>query len=292
MGKHKYHLGAFVGPHCSHPLLLLAIMSSNRPPQLQLSLSLAEGNGTSFKRSFEQYGFDLETPVNGEASGSGSGLSGSSERDERNKRARSESSTVESVGSSASSSDHSSVPESSSALGTMNVQEDGLSAARPISVDEELFATSIPSSLPMAHQSNQILSQVDSQISPSAPTSTSDHLRASLERFSAFDGEISALRRPPTAPPTLPPISALADTDDRHSFGLDLDMMEENSGVPGLQVFSLGEFHTDGEYQHLAQELTILMNTFSCYKLPYRSQLTNCRTTTPGLPATANSNVE
>ena len=40
-------------------------MSTNCPPQLQLSI---QPNTTSFKRSFEQFGFDLGSPV-----GSGAG---------------------------------------------------------------------------------------------------------------------------------------------------------------------------------------------------------------------------
>ena len=60
-------------------------MSSNCPPQLQLSL---QANATSFKRSFEQFGFDLESPGDAtDAGGSGA--------NDRNKRARSASSFSE-----------------------------------------------------------------------------------------------------------------------------------------------------------------------------------------------------
>lgn len=72
----------------------LTVMSSSRPPQLQISLPTE--TGTSFKRSFEQYGFDLDTPLNasGESSGSGGTTNlGSGNRNERNKRARSSSSS-------------------------------------------------------------------------------------------------------------------------------------------------------------------------------------------------------
>ena len=63
-------------------------MSSNCPPQLQLSL---QTNTTSFKRSFEQFGFDLESP--GDATDSGE--SGVNNGNDRNKRARSASSLSE-----------------------------------------------------------------------------------------------------------------------------------------------------------------------------------------------------
>ena len=70
-------------------------MSSSRPPQLQISLPTE--TGTSFKRSFEQYGFDLDTPLNssGESSGSSGGTTslGTGNRNDRNKRARSSSSS-------------------------------------------------------------------------------------------------------------------------------------------------------------------------------------------------------
>jgi hypothetical protein len=105
---------------------------------------------------------------------------------------------------------------------------------------------------------------------PSGPfTSFSDHdesYRLSLERFNAFDSEISALRqstsrsRSPLSPPTLPPISAvdsygtlnrrLDDEDDEAHPRLpsnpfrNLELVEEDSNIPGLQVFSLGELQS------------------------------------------------
>ncbi|KAI3607561.1 ring u-box domain-containing protein [Moniliophthora roreri] len=65
-------------------------MSSN-PPQLHLTLP---ANTTSFKRSFDQFGFDLESPVGSAEAGSHGaiGASSSNSRSERNKRARSASS--------------------------------------------------------------------------------------------------------------------------------------------------------------------------------------------------------
>jgi hypothetical protein len=95
-------------------------------------------------------------------------------------------------------------------------------------------------------------------LSPPAPsTSGSDHdenFRASLERFSAFDSAISVLRqpnsRPPASPPTLPPLSAVADDEAHsrlhsHTFR-NLEFVEEDSNIPGLQVFTLGELHSSG----------------------------------------------
>ncbi|KAF7973616.1 hypothetical protein HWV62_14792 [Athelia sp. TMB] len=239
--------GALVGPLAWHVLtrtLLPAGMSSNRPPQLPLPLG--EGRGTSFKRSFEQYGFDLDTTPDGESSGSGSSLSASSERDERNKRARSESRTAESSGTSTSLSDESSVSGSSSFMTAISVEQTGLSAAHPIAVDEELFAASIS---PMAMESSQTSSQEDLQIPSSPIPSASDQVRASLQRFSAFDEEISVLRRSPNVPSSLPPLTSLTVGDDPQLFDLD----EENAGVPGLQIFELGGFHNHTTSAMLAE---------------------------------------
>jgi hypothetical protein len=63
-------------------------MSSNCPPQLQLSL---QTNTTSFKRSFGQFGFDLESP-GGATDAGGSEVNNSNDR---NIRARSASSFSE-----------------------------------------------------------------------------------------------------------------------------------------------------------------------------------------------------
>lgn len=62
-------------------------MSSRCPPQLQLTL---QPNTTSFKRSFEQFGFDLPSPVEGSEGSSNDG-------NDRNKRARSETSFSDST---------------------------------------------------------------------------------------------------------------------------------------------------------------------------------------------------
>ena len=257
-------IGALVGPLAWHVLtrtLLPAGMSSNRPPQLPLPVALGEGRGTSFKRSFEQYGFDLDTNPGGESSGSGSSLSASSERDERNKRARSESRTAESSGTSTSFSDESSVSGSSSFMTAISVERTGLSAAHPIAVDEENFAASMSQSLPMAMESSQTGSRDDLHLPSSPIPSASDHVRASLQRFSAFDEEISALRRSPNVPPTLPPLTSLRVGDDPQLFDLD----EENAGVPGLQIFELGGFHNHSESSQRVQTFTMLMSISYLY---------------------------
>ncbi|KAF9261159.1 hypothetical protein L218DRAFT_548629 [Marasmius fiardii PR-910] len=68
-------------------------MSSSYPPQLHLTLP---SNTTSFKRSFDQFGFDLESPVGnaeaGSSSGSPSSGSGSSRNGNKRQRPRSASS--------------------------------------------------------------------------------------------------------------------------------------------------------------------------------------------------------
>lgn len=71
-------------------------MASNCPPQLHLTLPT---NTTSFKRSFEEFGFDLESPVGNEASGSGSSSQSSGSGHDRNKRPRSASTFSDETGS-------------------------------------------------------------------------------------------------------------------------------------------------------------------------------------------------
>jgi hypothetical protein len=210
-------------------------MSSNCPPQLHLSLP---ANTTSFKRSFEQFGFDLESPLGGT---DGAGASGSDGND-RNKRARSASSfsdDSDSVGSSQSST----VASGSSMSVSGNEPEaDGQAVA--------LSATGMPDVHGAAHYSSSLTRSSqepprlptpeiqdiemidypltdDIQSAPHSPagiagpssSQTDESYRLSLERFNAFDSQISALRRSrsptlarsPTSPPVLPPLELLGD---------------------------------------------------------------------------------
>lgn len=129
-------------------------MSSSRLPQLQIPLP-AE-TGTSFKRSFEQYGFDLDTPLDGsgEASGSSGTTSlGSGNGNERNKRARSSSSSSTSESTTAGSSGSFEVEmlvgggSGSSSVST-SLEDDsmaGTSANRPISLSSDGEILNLPS---------------------------------------------------------------------------------------------------------------------------------------------------
>ena len=249
-------------------------MSSNRPPQIHLSLH-AE-NGTSFKRSFEQYGFDLDTPLT-DASAGGSGLSGvgSPDGNDRNKRARSESS-LSNTDELAESSGSSEVGLAGSS-GATSIEDDsmsGLSATRPNSLVDNVLRISPPVLTELSRLRSPDFEDVEmseSAIGGSEPlspppvhsTSGSAHeesYRASLERFSVFDSAISALRRstsrPPASSPALPPLSAVADDneahprepavyprDPSHAFR-NLEYLEEDSNIPGLQVFTLGQLHS------------------------------------------------
>lgn len=172
-------------------------MSSNCPPQLQLSI---QPNTTSFKRSFEQFGFDLESPVVTDA---GATAATSDGRNERNKRARSASS-FDSETSSNLSSD---TTASTSSSGSSAISEGG-------AIDSFAVPTSIePPRLPTPE-----LQDVEMPDYPAGePTEVereglrgSEQYRLSLGRFNDFDNEIAVLRQPPstttTSPPTLPPL--------------------------------------------------------------------------------------
>ena len=236
-------------------------MSSNRPPQLQLSLH--GEHGTSFKRSFEQFGFDLGTPLD---EAGGSALSGvdSGGGNDRNKRARSESSLSNSdeVAESSGSSEGGAAGSS----GATSIENDGLSGVsvtRPISLTDNVrLAPPVraePPRLPTPHFDDIHMSILDdSEPLSSAPIASAsasnrhENYRISLERFNAFDNEISALRQPASrssaSPPILPPLSSAAEGEDgeanarvpAHLFG-NIELVEEDANIPGLQVFTLGE---------------------------------------------------
>lgn len=193
------------------------------PPQLHLSLA----NTTSFKRSFEQFGVDLESPI-GSTPGSsvsagesrpGTGSGSASDGNDR-KRARSE-------GSSSSSGTDISLSTSempSSSGDTSGLTSDAGSAAShsvasspahsPLSGilaqgDSETMDVEIVDSS-LAHPTEDLsnwTSAMEESVAPSAPTN-SQHYGEVLERIHAFESEISALRRSPSTslPPELPPI--------------------------------------------------------------------------------------
>ena len=212
-------------------------MSSNLPPQLHLELPAST---TSFKRSFQEFGFDLESPLGGiEAGGSGS------DGNDRNKRARSASSFSDDEGSVRSSSSSRIISASSS----MNDDPgdtgspSALTATRPTAaLPPPLFALSVtraplePPRLPTPELQDidmidyplvhphphvpepQMLSDSEAPTITPAILQHDDNYRLSLERFNAFDSQIAALRRSPsprlrspTPPPVLPPLTLLDD---------------------------------------------------------------------------------
>lgn len=214
-------------------------MSSNCPPQLHLTLPAST---TSFKRSFEQFGFDLEeSPV--QHSGTDTANSSASDGNDRSKRARSASSFSDDDSSSQSStiaSSSSSSPGtslSSSVLGNEAhgaAQSAGLSTTRPQDVpfgplnhfSLPLTRSSIePPRLPTPEiqdidmtdyplvdddvEEEEEESFHDAPSSPASPhqppiTSTSDdNYRLSLERFTAFDRQTSTSRHSHSPSPAI-----------------------------------------------------------------------------------------
>jgi len=194
-------------------------MSSNCPPQLQLSL---QPSTTSFKRSFEQFGFDLESP----GSATDAGGSGANNGNDRNKRARSASSFSESSDS-----------MDSSHLSTIASGSNGSSPSRhgvdvvnesttsPITVSGTSLSTHSalePPRLPTPDMQDIEMPDypVDGDSSesfavPQVPD-PEDRYRLSLDRYNPFHSEMSILRQPhsisslvprsPTPPPILPPL--------------------------------------------------------------------------------------
>ncbi|KAF8634036.1 hypothetical protein AX17_004301 [Amanita inopinata Kibby_2008] len=210
-------------------------MSSDFPPQIQLRLP---PSSTSFKRTFEEYGFDLASPT---SSTDGAGSSGSlSNGNERNKRPRSASSLSDGNNSPASS------QSSSSSSSNYSHVSQNQAPARPSPPAAPHDAAHVASSstrpfheiprLPSPDiQDIEILDYIATDTPPAAsqshppvasPTATqpNERLRLSLERFNAFDSEIAVLRGSPsipplaartvTPPPTLPPLTLSDDQPD------------------------------------------------------------------------------
>ncbi|KAG6865272.1 hypothetical protein C0991_004011 [Blastosporella zonata] len=195
-------------------------MSSNCPPQLHLELP---PNTTSFKRSFDQFGFDLESPL--AAADGGSGSSGSDGHD-RNKRARSASSFSDDDSPMSGESTHepsvgahlSPVPRLGVPHLSLNIGRSSLEPPRiPTPEIQDIDMADYP--LPAAEEA-----EADPTPQPDAPIESTvsqaeESYRLSLERFNAFDAQISSLRqalsptatRSPTPPPVLPPLELLSE---------------------------------------------------------------------------------
>ncbi|KAI0047887.1 hypothetical protein FA95DRAFT_1155048 [Auriscalpium vulgare] len=172
-------------------------MSSPDPPQLQLSLS---SSTPTFKRSFDQFGFDLESPVESNAATTSTSSDPGPSHSDRNKRQRSNlaspdsSSFPDSLGNAGSSSQHATVASTSASSSA---------SERPPS--------------PIADITPHTLAPPQLPSTTFRPTSEfNEQFRLSMERFNAFDSQISSLRpRPPspprrslaTSPPSLPPLS-------------------------------------------------------------------------------------
>ena len=224
-------------------------MSSSDTPQVRLSLSQS---ASTFKRSFDQFGFDLESPLDSTAVASSSGTvehrPGPSNAD-RNKRARSNSVTpssaeqTHSMDVSPSSSSSHTLSSASSNHPIANHRDPPPAAAatrHPQALENDPF---FPSSLgeELSHPSSGLFDARPSEPSPVEPPTTSvwsnpvsstnpsteqnDQFRLSMERFHAFDSQISSIRsrpsplpfRVPANPPTLPPLTLSSSIEHSHS---------------------------------------------------------------------------
>lgn len=201
---------------------------SSEYPSLHLNL---QQNGTSFKRTFEQFGYDSGSPMTSalQASGSGAGShhvsTGSSSNiggNERNKRARSTSSSSLSDRSADSSrSSEYNTARSSASLSETSTNDQNLSLDQNMrSTDYTLPVIASPSStctlatpapaLPTTPQDEDMSDSSGfsldiprpAPLPTLEPPTTHDALRNSLERFNEFDSHIAALRRPQSRTPS------------------------------------------------------------------------------------------
>ena len=192
-------------------------MSSNCPPQLQLSL---QTNTTSFKRSFEQFGFDLESP--GDATDAGG--SGANNGNDRNKRARSASSFSE--GSDSMDSSHLSTIASGSSGSSPSRHGDtndpttssiavlGATLSTHTALEPPRLPTPDIQDIEMPDYPVDTSESFADSLAPQVPD-PEDRYRSPMDRYNPFRNETS-LRRPqsssslvprsPTAPPVLPPL--------------------------------------------------------------------------------------
>jgi hypothetical protein len=224
-------------------------MSSSDTPQLRLSLS---HSASTYKRSFDQFGFDLDTPLDPAAVASSSGTDehrpGPSNGD-RNKRARSNSVSPNSA-EQAHSMDS---PPSSSSSHTISSASSNHAVADRRDAPPAVVATrypQTPESDPVfpsglggefGHASSGLFDARPLEASPAELPTTSvwsnplssanssidqnDQFRLSMERFHAFDSQISSIRarpsqlpfRVPSNPPTLPPLTPSSPVEHSHS---------------------------------------------------------------------------
>ena len=224
-------------------------MSSSDPPQLRLSLP---HSASTFKRSFDQFGFDLDSPLDSTAVASSSGSDehrpGPSNGD-RNKRARSNSVTPNSSeqthsmdNSPGSSSSH--TISSASANHAVANHRDAPPAVAVTRYPQTPESDPVfPSGLgrEFGHASSGLFDSRPLEASHAEPPTTSawsnplsstnsstdqnDQFRLSMERFHAFDSQISSIRARPSHlpfrvhsnPPTLPPLTPSSPIEHSHS---------------------------------------------------------------------------
>ena len=234
-------------------------MSSPDPPHLRLSLP---PTAPTFKRSFDQFGFDLETPVDSSLVASSSNTDehrpGPSNTD-RNKRARSNSVTPNNSNSAEQArpidtSSPSAPPHSTSSAipnhMTTTHRDAPLPSPPPPTVrhprasrsdsNDSIFSPGMSLGEEPTHAPTVLFESrsSDSSINPPASTTWSnppssanpsaehnEQFRLSMERFHAFDSQISSIRarpsplpsRPPPNHPTLPPLTLSTTTEHPHA---------------------------------------------------------------------------
>jgi hypothetical protein len=280
------------------PLSSVTIMSSSDPPQLRLSLPQS---ASTFKRSFDQFGFDLDTPLDPTAVASTSATDehrpGPSNGD-RNKRARSNSVTPNSAdqthsmdSSPGSSSSHTiSSGSSSHAVADHRDALPAVAATRYPQTPESdpVFPSGLGGEL--SHASG-LFDTPPLETSPAEPSTTSvwsnplssntstnqnDQFRLSMERFHAFDSQISSIRarpsqlpfRVPSNPPTLPPLTPSSPVEHSHSHS-------HISPVSLPSVESFGYTSTSAQASASAPPLMALSSTTSPDQ--YRSNMSPLR---------------
>ena len=233
-------------------------MSSPDPPHLRLSLP---STAPTFKRSFDQFGFDLETPLDSSLLASSSNSDehrpGPSNTD-RNKRARSNSITPNNSNSvePARPIDTSSPPRPlhSTSSATSNhmstTHRDPLPPPPPPTArhprasrsdsNDSVFSPGLSLGEEPSHPPTALFESRSSDSSIIPPVSTAwsnppssanpnaehnEQFRLSMERFHAFDSQISSIRaRPPPLPsrplpnpPALPPLTLSSTNDHPHA---------------------------------------------------------------------------
>jgi hypothetical protein len=267
------------------PLSSATIMSSSDPPQLRLSLPQS---ASTFKRSFDQFGFDLDTPLDPAAVASTSATDehrpGPSNGD-RNKRARSNSVTPNSADQSHSmdSSPGSSSSHTISSGSSSHAVADHRDAPPPVAAtrypqtpeSDPVFPSGLGGEL---NHASGLFDTPPLETSPAEPSTTSvwsnplssntstnqnDQFRLSMERFHAFDSQISSIRarppqlpfRVPSNPPTLPPLTASSPVEHSHSH------ISPTVSLPSVE--SLGYPSTSAQASASAPPLMALSSTTS-----------------------------